>query len=91
MESVQKVKMIIDLEKYFEPNKGIKIYSESGNVIEGLLLDYEKGFVAEQFYDPQTGDAIDPPEMIVKLKIQLKSEDQILEIPFREILKFEPI
>ena len=90
MESIQKVKMMIDLEDFFEFNKDIRIATKSG-IIEGFLITYEKGIVAEQFYDPQTGDAIDPPQMIVKLKIQSKSEDQILEIPFREILKFEPI
>ena len=88
MESIQKVKMMIDLENFFGINKGIKIITRD-RIIEGFLMDYEKGFVAEMFFDPQSGNAIDAPDIITKILVKQKNEGQILEISFREILKFE--
>ena len=90
MESIKKVKMMIDLENFFEINKRIKIRTRD-RIIEGFLMNYEKGFVAEMFFDPQSGEEIDAPDMITKITIKSIDEGQILEISFREILKFEAL
>ena len=90
MESIQKVNMMINLESFFEINKGIKIKTKDG-IIEGFLLNYEKDFVSEMFFDSQSCDAIDAPDMITKIIVKSKKDEKILEINYRELLEFDAL